>query len=287
MWALVVVYPNNAGDEPAPEPARRVLREPDHHQPVKLQGVGPGSPDGIGAAARSSTAAPSPATARWRPTGTPASARDVVDPATGNADPLWAGNATIYDGAVISIYAGDTQQPGNNGFTASARAAPAPAIDRRLRPARWRPAGLPRQHQRHRRWSYRPARRPDHAGRRDLRQRLCPQPADHQQRGAEQRRRLRHHPHRHAGSAGRRTTTTTTFASPTTASSPTPARTWPAASGCSPAPNSYEVARQRHLRQLLGRVRRRHERTAAAARTARSTTTASTSTARTTKAAAS
>ena len=37
-----------------------------------------------------------------------------------------------------------------------------------------------------------------HPGRRDLRQRLRPLPADHQQRRAEQRRRLRDHPHRHA-----------------------------------------------------------------------------------------
>ena len=50
--------------------------------------------DGTSCPARSSTAAPSVATARWRPTGT----RKIERPST------WDGNQSINDGAVVSIY---------------------------------------------------------------------------------------------------------------------------------------------------------------------------------------
>ena len=127
---------------------------------VKLQGVGPGSPDGSVSAARSSTAAPSPATARWRPTGTRRSAAS-----------RWAGNQTIYDGAVISLY---LPSGGRNAFpTGSYNASDGP-VDRRLRHPRRRPDGLPRQRHRDRRRADRPAGRADHPGRRDLRQRATP-----------------------------------------------------------------------------------------------------------------
>ncbi len=72
-----------------------------------------------------------------------------------------------------------------------------PRRDRRVRHPRRRPAGLPGQHQRPDRPAHRPAGQHHHPGRRGLRQRLRQEPADHQQRGAEQRRRLRHHPDRH------------------------------------------------------------------------------------------
>ncbi len=47
--ALVVVYPNNPSAQPAPEPARRVLREPDHHQQGQAAGRRPGQPRRRGA----------------------------------------------------------------------------------------------------------------------------------------------------------------------------------------------------------------------------------------------
>ena len=42
--ALVVVYPNNPSANPRPEPARRVLREPDHLQAGQAAGRRPGQP---------------------------------------------------------------------------------------------------------------------------------------------------------------------------------------------------------------------------------------------------
>ena len=137
---LVVVYPNNPSCQPAPEPARRVLREPDHHQPVKLQGVGPGSPDG---SVRGS----------------------IIDGgAFGGDSPV----ATDWYAKIGTLDVGrepdHLRRCGDLALPADERPAfPTTfsaihgAVDRRLRPPRRRSAGLPRQHQRDRRRPHRPA----------------------------------------------------------------------------------------------------------------------------------
>ncbi len=211
------------------KPARRLLREPDHLQQVKLQGVGPGSPDG-------SVRGLDHRRRRLRRR-QPGGDRLVR---AGSATLNWAGNQTIYDGAVISIYVPTTprlrtaerRRPFPTTFNADDRAS-IDGFDLRggdqmgfpgnINEIGGVPTGLPG--------------RPDHPGRRDLRQRLRPQPADHEQR------RSRTTAARTGPSASARrtcprptpTTRTTTSASPTTGSSPTAARTWPAASASSPA----------------------------------------------------
>ena len=115
-----------------------------------------------------------------------------------------------------------------------------PGHDRRVRHPRRRPAGLPGQHRPADRDPDRPAAEHHHPGRRDLRQRLRALPADHQQRGPEQRRRLR------ARSGSARPTcprptpasTTRTCGSRTTGSSTTAAPTSPGRSVSSPAPTA-------------------------------------------------
>ena len=128
-----------------------------------------------------------------------------------------------------------------------------------------------------------------HPGRRDLRQRLRAPPADHQQRGREQRRRLRHHPASARPTCRRRTPTSTTR------TSGSPHNRIVANAGTNLAGAHRPLRRlgrlrgrrQRHLRQLLARVRRRRERLRPQPERRRSTTTGSTSTSPTTRAAAS
>ena len=153
--------------------------------PVKLQGVGPGGfRRHASCPARSSTAAPSAATAR--------SATDWYDQ---DRRLTWDGNQDVYDGEVVYAAAcrATAATPSRPSFNADYRAS-IDGFDIRggdqqgfpgnLNEIGGGPTGLPGGL--------------DHPGRRDLRQRLRPQPADHEQRGPEQRRRLRHDPHRHA-----------------------------------------------------------------------------------------
>ncbi len=92
---LVVVYPARRTVQPARQPARRLLREPDHRlRPGQAAGRRPGQPRRNGSSRLDHrrrrlrrVTAPSP------PTGTP-----EIWPLT------WAGNQSINDGAVISIY---------------------------------------------------------------------------------------------------------------------------------------------------------------------------------------
>ena len=212
--------PEQPQRQPAPEPARRVLREPDHLQAGQAAGRRPGQPRRLGARLdhrrrrlrrrqpggdrlvhqdRHADLGRQPDRLRRR--GDLDLHRAAAPPSRRRSAPRTAPSIDGFD-----IRGGDQQGfPGNINVIGGG------------------PTGAPR--------------RPDHPGRRDLRQRLCPQPADHQQRGPEQRRRLRHDPHRDAGPAGprHRATTTTTSGSPTTGSSPTPAPTWRAASASSPA----------------------------------------------------
>ena len=90
--ALVVVYPNDPSANPRQNPRGAYYENLIVTKPVKLQGVGPGSPDGT---VRGSIidggafAGDSPVATDWH-------AR------IGTLS--WAGNQTVYDGAVISIY---------------------------------------------------------------------------------------------------------------------------------------------------------------------------------------
>ena len=132
--ALVIVYPNNPTvDNPRQNPRGAYYENLIITSKVKLQGVGPGSPDGsvrgtiIDGAA---FAGDSPVATDWYTR----ILRETTADANGNAIPTWGGNATIYDGAVISVY---VPAPTNNSSsTASRRAFPtafnantAPSID--------------------------------------------------------------------------------------------------------------------------------------------------------------
>lgn len=112
--ALVVVYPNNLSANPRQNPRGAYYENLIISKPVKLQGVGPGSPDGsvrgsiIDGAA---FAGDSPVATDWY---------SKIGTLT------WAGNQTIYDGAVISLF---TPSSGTNAFPASYNAKTAPSID--------------------------------------------------------------------------------------------------------------------------------------------------------------
>ena len=101
--ALVVVYPNTPSANPRQNPRGAYYENLIVTSKVKLQGVGPGSPTG---AVRGSIidggafAGDSPVATDWY---TRICLETAVD-AAGNAVPTWGGNATIYDGAVISLY---------------------------------------------------------------------------------------------------------------------------------------------------------------------------------------
>ena len=249
--ALVVVYPNNpAGARSNPRGA--YYENLIISSKVKLQGVGPGSPDG---SVRGSIidggafGGDSPVATDWY---------------TRIGTLTWAGNQTIYDGAVISIYVPNdtdafTTAERRRAFPTTYNPTTAPSIDGfDLRGGDQQ--GFPGNINEIGGGPDRPARRPDHPGRRDLRQRLRPQPADHEQRDPEQRRRVRDDPHRHAGPAGARHRQ--------------PERRRPHRQQPDHRQRRHQPGgrhrplrrqrrlrgrRQRHLRQLLGRVRRRRE----------------------------
>ncbi len=184
--------PEQPQRRPALQPARRVLREPDHLQERS-------------SSRESGPVASVPTNRQVQGTildgsaygGDSAVATDWVT----RIDALtWAGNQNVNDGAVISLYLAEHRHkrlPDN--VQRHDR-----AVDRRLRHPRRRPDRLPEQHQRGRRHADGPARDHRHPGRSDLRQRLRPQPPDHEQRGPEQRRRLRDDPDRDPGPAGPR-----------------------------------------------------------------------------------
>ncbi len=123
---LVVVYPG------VPTPGNQQLNPRGAYyenlivtSPVKLQGVGPGSPDG---------SVPGSIIDGLAFGGDSPVVRRLVD--QDRSTSTWDGNQSINDGAVISIFAQD------GAFTAGFA-----ALDRRFRSARRQPAGLPRQHQ--------------------------------------------------------------------------------------------------------------------------------------------
>ena len=265
----MVVYPNNPSADPRQNPRGAYYENLIISKRVKLQGVGPGSPDG---SVRGSIidggafGGDSPVATDWY---------TRIDALT------WAGNQTVYDGAVISIYL----PSGGNAFPTTFSATTAPSIDGfDIRGGDQK--GFPGNINAIGGGPDRPARRPvtqggaifanayarnlqitnnvvqnnggaygtiriGHPGpagaRQPERRRPHRQQPDHRQR--------RHQPggrHRHLRRRRR-----------------------------------LRGHRQRHLRQLLGRVRRRPERLRPTARTARSTTTGSTTTSRTTRAAGS
>jgi hypothetical protein len=124
--ALVVVYPNtNTPANPRQNPRGAYYENLIINAKVKLQGVGPGSPDGsvkgsiIDGAA---FAGDSPVATDWY---TQIGTLTTIDGA-GNAVPTWGGNSTIYDGAVISLY---VPSSGNRAFPTSYNANTAPSID--------------------------------------------------------------------------------------------------------------------------------------------------------------
>lgn len=112
--ALVVVYPNNASANPRQNPRGAYYENLIISKSVKLQGVGPGSPDGsvrgsiIDGAA---FAGDSPVATDWY---------------TNITGKTWAGNQTIYDGAVISLF---LPSSGGNAFPTAYSAKNAPSID--------------------------------------------------------------------------------------------------------------------------------------------------------------
>jgi hypothetical protein len=116
--ALVVVYPNTPTVDPRQNPRGAYYENLIISSKVRLQGVGPGSPSGTPPEARGSIidggafAGDSPVATDWY---TRILAR------------TWAGNQTIFDGAVISIFVPST---GRNAFpTGPYDASTAPSID--------------------------------------------------------------------------------------------------------------------------------------------------------------
>lgn len=111
---LVVVYPNNPSVNPRQNPRGAYYENLIISKRVKLQGVGPGSPDGsvrgsiIDGAA---FAGDSPVATDWY---------SKIGTLT------WDGNQTIYDGAVISLF---TPSSGTNAFPTAYNAKTAPSID--------------------------------------------------------------------------------------------------------------------------------------------------------------
>ncbi len=118
--ALVVVYPNNPTlDNPRQNPRGAYYENLIITGKVKLQGVGPGSPDGsvrgsiIDGAA---FAGDSPVATDWQTR----IALETTPGANNNAIPNWGGNPVIYDGAVISVY---VPAPTNRSSDAASRKA--------------------------------------------------------------------------------------------------------------------------------------------------------------------
>ncbi len=114
VGALVVVYPNNPSANPRQNPRGAYYENLIISKRVKLQGVGPGSPDG---AVRGSIidggafAGDSPVATDWY---------------TRIGSLTWSGNQTIYDGAVISLF---LPSSGSGAFPTTYTAITAPSID--------------------------------------------------------------------------------------------------------------------------------------------------------------
>ena len=112
--ALVVVYPNRPSANPRVNPRGAYYENLVISKRVKLQGVGPGSPDGsvLGSILDGGAfGGDGPVPADWYA---------LVDGLT------WAGNQTIYDGAVISLF---LPSGGGNAFPTGYSATTAPSID--------------------------------------------------------------------------------------------------------------------------------------------------------------
>jgi uncharacterized repeat protein (TIGR01451 family) len=129
--ALVVVYPNDPTlANPRQNPRGAYYENLIVTSKVKLQGTGPGSPDGAVRGAiidGGAFAGDSPVATDWY--------TRIGQEMDANGVPTWGGNATIYDGAVISIY---VPAPNANANSAASRrafpsgaatAAAAPSID--------------------------------------------------------------------------------------------------------------------------------------------------------------
>ena len=248
---LVVVYPGQPTSQPRNNPRGAYYENLIIASPVKLQGVGPGGFQGndVSCPARSSTAAPSAATRRW-----------PTDWYTKVGALTWDGNQDVNDGEAIYVLASRDQTTAASAarqFTSYFKAS-----DRRLRHPRRRPAGLPGQHQRPHRRADRAAAQRRHPGRRDLRQRLRPLPADHEQR----RRRTTAAPTARSASARptcRRPTPNQHNENVRIANNRIIANAGTNLAGgigLFAGVGQLRGRQQRHLRQLLARVRRRHQR---------------------------
>ena len=120
--AIVVVYPNNPSANPRQNPRGAYYENLIVASKVKLQGVGPGSPDGSVQGSiidGGAFAGDSPVATDW-----------YAKIATLN----WAGNQTVYDGAVISVYVPNdtnsfTTPERRRAFPTTYSAATAPSID--------------------------------------------------------------------------------------------------------------------------------------------------------------
>jgi uncharacterized repeat protein (TIGR01451 family) len=112
--ALVVVYPNRPTADPRQNPRGAYYENLIISKRVKLQGVGPGSPDGSVRGSivdGSAFGGDSPVEADWY---------------TRMNALTWDGNQDIFDGAVISLY---VPSSGGNAFPTSFSATTAPTID--------------------------------------------------------------------------------------------------------------------------------------------------------------
>jgi uncharacterized repeat protein (TIGR01451 family) len=112
--ALVVVYPNEPSANPRQNPRGAYYENLIINKRVKLQGVGPGSPNGVVRGSiidGSAFAGDSPVATDWY---------------TNLTAKTWSGNQTIYDGAVVSLF---LPASGNNAFPSAYNARTAASID--------------------------------------------------------------------------------------------------------------------------------------------------------------
>ena len=249
--ALVVVYPNLPSADPRQNPRGAYYENLIISKRVKLQGVGPGSPDGVVPGSIIDGGAfggDRPVATDWYAT---------LEPPGRRRWHPWAGNQDVYDGAVISLY---LPSSGGNAFPSRLQRDHRP-VHRRLRPPGRRPDGLPGQPQRDRRHADRPA-----GGRsspRAARSSPTPTPATSRSRTTSSR--------TTAAPTGRSGIGTPDLPAPDTDNQNDGVRIVNnriiANAGTNLAGGDrhlrrrrrLRVSRQRHLRQLLGRVRRRHE----------------------------
>ncbi|MEN9706031.1 MAG: hypothetical protein RLZZ393_1910 [Pseudomonadota bacterium] len=130
--ALVVVYPNTPAVGSRQNPRGAYYENLIITSRVKLQGVGPGSPDGSIRGSildGSAYAGDSPVATDWRARLTQFGTFD----ANNNFIPGWAGNSAIYDGAVITLYlpspSSTVLAERRQAFPTTYTAATAPSID--------------------------------------------------------------------------------------------------------------------------------------------------------------